>query len=243
MSSSAPSPFSASVAYRSVAPAAPVVCPPVARPPVAAAGPVPEVTGARARRFGLVLGVLAALLIGVAYTQSWWSFLLYAPQYPNGLGLQIKLSGLTGDVSEIDTLNHYIGMARLSQAASLERAIAGHAVALIAIALLLGLFLNKRWLALGLTLPALTLPLAFLADTFYWLYRFGHTMDPRAPLKIAPFTPELFGNGTIGQFMSFAEPESGFWLAATGAVLAGASLFLRFWRPKHSPARNPVEVL
>ena len=37
---------------------------------------------------------------------------------------------------------------------------------------------------------------------------------------IAAFTPELFGNGQIGQFATFAQPALGFWLAIVGVVLA-----------------------
>ena len=49
-------------------------------------------------------------------------FELVAPQYPKGLKLDISLTGITGDVKEIDILNHYIGMRTMSDAASLESA-------------------------------------------------------------------------------------------------------------------------
>jgi hypothetical protein len=70
-------------------------------------------------------------------------------------------------------------------------------------------------------------PLSFIADSFFWLYRFGHELDPRAPLHLPQFTPQLFGNGTIGQFMTFATPQSGFWLAVAGvALLLGPVILL-----------------
>ena len=61
------------------------------------------------------LGVGALLL--VAYRFPWWSIRLYAPQYPKGLAVEVLLSGARGDVRELDTLNHYIGMASLTTAA------------------------------------------------------------------------------------------------------------------------------
>src|SRR5262245_49524051 len=71
-----------------------------------------------ARRWLSVSFALAAVAcLLVAYSKAWWSFILYAPQYPSGLRLTVTLTGVTGDVREIDTLNHYIGMASLAKAA------------------------------------------------------------------------------------------------------------------------------
>src|SRR5690242_3769449 len=43
------------------------------------------------------MGVVAALLLG-AYFTPWWTFILYAPQYPAGLRLAVSLTGVSGDV-------------------------------------------------------------------------------------------------------------------------------------------------
>lgn len=194
------------------------------------------------RSVAVACGLFAALLIGLSYTKPWWSFLLYAPQYPSGLGLQVSLTGVTGDVQEIDTLNHYIGMASLSLAAPLERAVAAYAVAGIVFALIAGLVARRRWLIAVLTLPAAAFPVGFLLDTSYWLHRFGHDLDPRAPLEIPPFMPELFGNGAIGQFLTFAKPESGFWLATAGAALAILGLWGRLGAPRWRGREAPKEA-
>jgi hypothetical protein len=179
----------------------------------------------------LVPEVLLSLLVGalllVAYRQPWWSFRLYAPQYPNGLGIEILLSGSRGDLHEIDTLNHYIGMASLASAAPLERQlslVAIEAAALLVTALLL---VPRRGANLVAVAVAAAVPLGFVADFSYWLHRFGHELNPRAPLRLEPFTPDLFGNGVIGQFMTFARPELGFWLAVAAAGLAALLELLR----------------
>jgi hypothetical protein len=146
-------------------------------------------------------------------------FKLYAPQYPRGLTLVISLTGLGGDVHEIDTLNHYIGMGHLTDAARFEREHATLAVALLGVTLV-GLSLwRARWARIAMALGAALFPLGFIVDSAYWLHRFGHELDPRAPLHIPAFTPELFGNGSIGQFMTFAVPQQGFVLAVLGVVL------------------------
>ena len=76
-------------------------------------------------------------------------------------------------------------------------------------------------------LPAISFPLVFVADSFYWLYSFGHALDPKAPLRIGAFTPQMFGNGSIGQFDTFAQPAVGFWVAVAGVVCMVASTLIR----------------
>jgi len=58
----------------------------------------------------------SALLLGL-FVFPLWSIELEAPQYPNGIGMNIHLDGLQGkekhDLQNIDGLNHYIGMSKL----------------------------------------------------------------------------------------------------------------------------------
>ena len=45
-----------------------------------------------------------------AYFLPLWHILLDAPQYPEGLEMKIWLHGLSGNIGQINGLNHYIGM-------------------------------------------------------------------------------------------------------------------------------------
>ncbi len=210
--------------------------------------PSTELLRARARnqsrfarlRAGQVLAatmtLAASTLILVGLWLPWWSFQLYAPQYPQGLRLEVLLSGVRGDVHEIDMLNHYIGMASLSLAAPLERQYSTYAVLLISV-VTAGLLFGQRRARIAAVVLAAGFPLGFIADCFYWLHRFGHELDPRAPIELAPFTPELFGNGQIGQFMTFAQPGLGFWCAVGAALLAVLVALLREKTPR-SAARG-----
>ncbi len=175
----------------------------------------------------LGFGAGAVALFIASFFQQWWQFYLYAPQYPKGLSLVISLTGMGGDVSEIDLLNHYIGMHHLAGAAPTERHLAGWGVAAIAVLTLALLASSGRKLNKLVAIPAIAFPIGFLADSFYWLYTFGHQLDPRAPLHIDAFTPQMFGNGKIGQFETFAQPGLGFWLAIAGVVCALIAAFLR----------------
>jgi hypothetical protein len=173
------------------------------------------------------LGLGGAALFVLAFFQSWWRFWLYAPQYPGGLRLEIALTGMGGDVHEIDLLNHYIGMHHLETAAPMERHLAIYGVAAIAtLSMALVLATGKKWNKL-VALPAIAFPIVFLADSVGWLYSFGHHLDPRAPLKIGAFTPEMFGNGKIGQFETYAQPALGFWIALAGVVCLVAAAVIR----------------
>jgi hypothetical protein len=80
-----------------------------------------------------------------------------------------------------------------------------------------------------LVLPALLLPLIFLADMYYWLARFGQGLDPRAALSnvVKPFTPTLLGHGTIGQFSTDAAVQTGFWMAAVASIMILFGLHFR----------------
>lgn len=175
----------------------------------------------------IVLALAASVLFAASFFAPWWSFKLYAPQYPGGLTLLISLTGMGGDVHEIDLLNHYIGMGHLENAAAFERHIAGWGVAAICIATLVGLLVTGRRFDKLVAIPAVAFPLVFLADSFAWLYRYGHHLDPKAPIKLGAFTPTLFGNGQIGQFETFAQPGTGFWLACAGVGLTLLASYLR----------------
>ncbi|HKU41363.1 MAG TPA: hypothetical protein VJR89_24535 [Polyangiales bacterium] len=193
----------------------------------------PEAQRAPRNAAALFCTALAVAAMALSYFQPFWTFKLYAPQYPSGLTLTISLTGFSGDVREIDMLNHYIGMGSLEHGAPLERRYSKQLVAVACASVLaFALLRSRRGAALAAAVGVLY-PLGFLLDTFYWLHRFGHTLDPRAPLRIDAFTPQLFGNGSIGQFLTFAAPELGFWasIAAAGLLLVAAALRYREERP------------
>jgi hypothetical protein len=175
----------------------------------------------------IALAAAAVALLAASYLQSWWQFTLYAPQYPSGLQLHVSLTGVSGDVREINMLNHYIGMGHLEDAAKVERALAAWGVAgFAALTLALTFAVGKRgnW---ALIVPSGALLIGFFADSWFWLHHFGHHLNPHAPLHIPPFTPHLLGAGKIGQFRTVAVPELGFMLAAGALVLLIVAAVIR----------------
>jgi hypothetical protein len=180
------------------------------------------------------LFLLAALLLLVSIFLPYWEMTLFAPQYPKGLTVQAFLNDIQGDVSEIDGLNHYIGMRPLAEAASFEKSISVIGVTVLALLVLAAVFVHNRWAAL-LALPALLFPVIFLLDLQYWLANFGTNLDPTAALSssVKPFVPKVLGVGMIAQFKTEARPAAGLWLAiiASGLILAGLYFHRRAYKP------------
>jgi copper chaperone NosL len=178
--------------------------------------------------------VVAALLLVISILQPYWHLTLHAPQYPKGLVVTAYVNHLTGDVAEIDGLNHYIGMRPLNEAAIFERTISIYGIVVLALLILAAVYVHNRWAAL-LALPALLMPVIFLADLQYWLANFGQNLDPTAPLSssIKPFVPPVLGEGKIAQFRTVAEPGVGLWLAiaASVVILVGLWFHRRAYKP------------
>jgi len=181
--------------------------------------------------------MLGATLLLISIFLPYWQMTLHAPQYPGGLHVQLYVNKMGGDVQEIDGLNHYIGMPKLEEAGKLERSFSLLAVGALALLLMAAVFIHNQWAAV-LTLPALLYPIGFLVDLFYWLYSFGHNLDPTAPLSssIKPFTPTILGEGTVGQFKTTAMVDTGFYLAILASLIILVGLY--FHRAAYKPLQE-----
>jgi hypothetical protein len=170
----------------------------------------------------------AAVLIVISVFFPYWSLVLHAPQYPNGLVVNAYISRLEGDVQEIDGLNHYIGMRPLGEAAQLEKSISIFALVALALLVAAAIYIHSPWAAL-LSLPAILFPAVFLADLFFWLNYFGQNLDPHAALSssIKPFTPTILGRGVIGQFSTDAYADIGLLMATVASLLILLGLYLQ----------------
>ncbi len=181
------------------------------------------------------LMMAAALLLSISIFLPYWSFTMHAPQYPKGLRVDVFVTHLSGDVDETDALNHYLGMPPLNEGGQLERSISAIAIASMGLLLVGSVFIHNRWAAF-LAVPAVAYPLIFLADLYLILYRYGHSIDPNSALggAIEPFTPPLFGVGTIGQFGTLAEAQPGLFLAFGSSLIILVGLYF------HRAAYRPI---
>ena len=178
--------------------------------------------------------LVARVLILVSLFIPYWHMELVAPQYPDNLHLTAHINSLSGDVAEINGLNHYIGMRPLEEAAQFERSVGAYVLIIFVVLLELASWVHNRWAAL-LVLPAVLFPVVFLTDLHLWMSHFGQNLDPDAPLSnaIDPFVPPILGTGVVGQFETIARPGTGLILSAVASVVIIAALF--FHRRAYKP--------
>jgi nitrous oxidase accessory protein len=178
----------------------------------------------------------AASLVVAAAWLPLWSLEMEAPQYPKGLHLYAYGTGMSGDLRELNILNHYIGMPPI-EAPAFETSMFPLGIAvLIALCLLSPLNQWVRLLAVGATAAT---PLAVLADLQWRLYAFGHSLNPTAPIRLKPFTPLVIGETKMGNFESTGMVSWGFFCLALAALLLLLSRRIADRLLVHTPAAPP----
>ena len=189
----------------------------------------------------LAAATAAAGLVAVSSQLPLWTMTMRAPQYPKGLRLVAYGTHMSGDVSELNILNHYIGMPAI-EAPTLETSLFPFGIALLAVLCLASpLHAWVRRLAVAATIVT---PVAMLIDLQWRLYTFGHTLNPTAPIRLKPFTPLVIGQTQMGNFLSTATISFGvLCLVAAAAVLwGGERLSRRFSPPRRSEAQRATAL-
>jgi copper chaperone NosL len=165
----------------------------------------------RRTRFALLLLIIPVIL---SYWVPLWTIRLTAPQYPEGLRVDIYSYKLVGghdgqDIKEINELNHYIGMRKLDRSQFVD---------LDWIPFVFGILvlLTLRQAVLGdlrglIDLVVLTAYISAFAFARYilQLYAYGHNLEPTAPVKIAPFMPVVIGRKELANFITYGLPNEG----------------------------------
>lgn len=179
----------------------------------------------------------AAGLVALSTQFPLWTMRMKAPQYPKGLRLDAYGSGMVGDLRELNIINHYIGMPPIDPQPALETATFPYAIGLLVVLCLLApMHRHLRRLAV---LATMSMPIGILVDLQWWLYRFGHSLDPKAPIRLKPFTPLVFGTSTLGNFVTSSMISTGILcLLAAGLLLVLAERAGR--RVERRDATSPV---
>ncbi len=137
--------------------------------------------------------LLSGAMVLLALAFPLWTMLMQAIFYPGGLWLHIYASRVTGDLQEISSLNHYIGMRPIQQANFPEFQYLPWAIAGAGTIIILAALVGRRWAA-GLATGVLTVVgLAALYILIARLWEYGHDLDPMAAIKITPFMPPVIG--------------------------------------------------
>ncbi|MDQ1340345.1 MAG: hypothetical protein QG567_1502 [Campylobacterota bacterium] len=174
--------------------------------------------------------ISSASEIGVASLPI-WSVSLEAPNYPKeafpqGIPVYFHFDGYSGEVHEMNTINHYVGMDPMWIGGTIEREIGIYALLALSLGIIYFIAYNAKILNYIMLVPA-SLPLLFIADYSYWLYWFGHNLHDWGAFKIKPFMPTVFGDGKIAQFTTHSYPTIGFYLIVAIGLLSLLAFFAK----------------
>ena len=168
---------------------------------------------------------LASLLLGVGLISPLWHIGLVAPQYPEGIGMYIWASKITGekphDLASLNGLNHYIGMHSLDGEHFAELRILPYSFVLGGLLCLLAALLRRRLITTLVLVGGIISGLGSMGIMFYELYSYGHNLDPKAAIDVPPFMPAPIGVNQLANFRvtTFFHLGSVLFLAAIVALM------------------------
>jgi hypothetical protein len=173
--------------------------------------------------------VLALLILplAVSFALPLWNISMKAPQYPNGLTLDVYLYKVEGGdegqhIQEINTLNHYIGMAPINREQLSDLGWMPFAMGLLILLTLRCAAIGDVRILVDLAVLSTYVSLFSLGRFVYRMYVLGHNLDPRAPMKVEPFTPAIFGTKQIANFTVSSYPRGA--TLMIGAFVTGVCL-------------------
>jgi hypothetical protein len=184
-----------------------------------------------------VMLLAAVALLVVTYVAPLWNLTMFAPQYPEGLRLDIYSYTLVGgnggqDIPEINVLNHYIGMRDLNTAAFAEFQWMPFAIGVLGL-LVLRAVVHATTAALVDVSMLFVYFGAFSVWSFgYKLYRYGHDLAADAAIKVEPFMPPMFGYRQIANFEVYSYPRLGTYAMAGAVLLLVAATAWTWWRAR-----------
>ncbi|MDR1528866.1 MAG: hypothetical protein LBS40_00340 [Burkholderiales bacterium] len=145
-----------------------------------------------------------------------WAVRLEAPNYPveafpNGIPVYFHFDGYSGDVHEMNTINHFIGMYPMEAGAKIERMLSPFILIVTSLMMILFFVFRGKWSSLLMVAPIL-FPAGFFAFYVGWLYWYGHNLQEWGMFKVKPFMPTALGDGKVAQFITHSYPSIGFYI-------------------------------
>ena len=181
-----------------------------------------------------VLLAVAFLALAPTYFAPLYNMTMFAPQYQEGLRLDIYSYKLQGghdnqDVKEINVLNHYIGMKDLVTEDFTEFKWLPFVIGILGLLFLRAAVHGKASHLVDVTVLYIYFGLFALWSFAYKMYQYGHQLDPKAAVRVEPFTPPLFGYKKLANFEVYSYPQLGSYaLGAVAVILLLA--FVLAWR-------------
>lgn len=188
--------------------------------------------------------VAGIVLVAVLFVPI-WQISLQAPQYPEGLMLEIHANGLKGNVEIVNGLNHYIGMRPLRNEDFPEFRILPGCIVFFAALMIIAASLNRRkWLYLVFGL-FVTFGIAAMVDFWKWEYNYGHNLNPDAPIVVPgmAYQPPLIGFKQLLNFGAWSVPGIGGWIFIGAGLLLATALFFELRSSRKSKVSPAVSAL
>jgi len=193
-----------------------------------------------------ILVVLSAILLIISLFVPIWKIELDAPQYPEGLGLEIWANDIAGDVDIINGLNHYIGMKTLHAKDFIEFTVLPYIISAFSLLFLIAAFRGtKTWLHIALG-AFVVFGIVAMIDFWKWEYDYGHNLDPNAAIKVPgmAYQPPLIGYKQLLNFGAYSIPDIGGWLfVIAGLLLVFATAKENGWLKKFSNKKTTVNLI
>src|SRR5688572_27699230 len=170
----------------------------------------------------IIIAIASLSLIATYFLPVWFIYLI-APQYPEGLTMQIWLYKLSGEVDIINGLNHYIGMKHIKEEMFPEFDFLVYVVGVFIIYGLAVAETGSRKLLLSYLVLTVLAAIAALYDFYKWGYDYGHNLDPTAPIQVPGlyYQPPVIGHRKLLNFDAFSYPDAGGWVV----IVAGSVFF------------------
>jgi len=179
-----------------------------------------------------IILVVASLILILTFLFPLWYINLEAPQYPEGIGLEIWINKITGqkpnDLENINGLNHYIGMKTIVPDAIPELKIMPFIIIFMIVFGLITAFSGKRFLVYSWVVLFIILAAVGLYDFYMWEYDYGHNLNPHAAIKIPgmAYQPPLIGSKMLLNFNAISMPDISFYILVIAVGLAIIALVI-----------------
>jgi copper chaperone NosL len=181
--------------------------------------------------FSKIILLAVSVLFFASLLFPMWRIELEAPQYPEGLVLQLHANKIGGDVEIINGLNHYIGMKTLHTEDFPEFQILPYIFGFFGLFALTMVFMNRKKGVILLFSSFLLFGILAGVDFYRWNYEYGHNLDPNAAIVVPgmAYQPPLIGYKQLLNFGAFSIPDIGGWML----VAAGLLLFIIVAKETH----------
>ena len=183
---------------------------------------------------GKVSIIVVILCIATLWFFPMWRIDLAAPQYPEGIYMNIWINHLSGDVDIINGLNHYIGMATIHEKDFKEFVYLPITLMSFCALGLIVLFWNRKvgyyiWTSIFLIIAAVS-----FYDFYKWEYDYGHNLDPNAPIQVPgmAYQPPLIGYKKMLNFEALSQPDIGGWFYIIAGIVIVAACFYEWKKSK-----------